>query len=178
MRNTLNWILIRKSRQYIHWLSVLIVAILLIAGIKQAHAFVNLFIMPQEAILDMNKVFIQSQHKKPISDATAPPVKDDEAVLPPLLKRACSCESWGDPDKEPRQFLPDGSVIRGQTTPDDIGMCQINTKWDVHGKRLSELKLNVYTIEDNIKFALMLYKEQGMRPWEASKSCWQKTPLR
>jgi hypothetical protein len=37
-----------------------------------------------------------------------------------------SCESWGDPNKEPRQFLPDGSVLRGFPNPQDIGLAQIN----------------------------------------------------
>ena len=32
----------------------------------------------------------------------------------PLLKRIASCESWGDANKEPRQFLPDGSPVMKQ----------------------------------------------------------------
>jgi hypothetical protein len=43
-----------------------------------------------------------------------------------LLKRIASCEGWGDPNREPRQFLPDGSVLRGFPNPQDIGLAQIN----------------------------------------------------
>src|ERR1043165_5214020 len=37
----------------------------------------------------------------------------------PLLKRIASCESWGDPNKEPRQFTQDGQVLHGSPNPDD-----------------------------------------------------------
>lgn len=89
----------------------------------------------------------------------------------PLLERACSCESWGDPNKTPRQFYPDGSLIRGNPNPSDVGACQINEKlWLATSKKLG---LNIEkTLADNIRMANYIYSVQGMNAWNWSKSCW------
>lgn len=51
----------------------------------------------------------------------------------------------------------------------DYGPFQIN---QVHLKRLQELELDRTKIEDNIKYARMLYDESGTGPWYMSKHCW------
>ena len=51
----------------------------------------------------------------------------------------------------------------------DYGVFQIN---QVHLKRLQELGLDRTKIEDNIKYARMLYDESGTQPWYMSKHCW------
>lgn len=88
----------------------------------------------------------------------------------PLLKRACSCESWGDPNKEPRQFK-NGKSLRGFPNPNDVGACQINeTLWAATAKKL---KLNIEgNFADNVKMANYIYSKQGMNAWIWSKSCW------
>lgn len=53
----------------------------------------------------------------------------------------------------------------------DWGPFQVN---QVHTKRLQELGLDRTKIEDNIKYARMLYDESGTRHWYMSKHCWSK----
>lgn len=91
----------------------------------------------------------------------------------PLLMRACSCESWGDPNKIPRQFLPNGKVVTGVPNPNDVGACQINlTTW---GKTANKLGLNVTSsLHDNIEMANYIYSVQGMSAWKYSENCWEK----
>lgn len=90
----------------------------------------------------------------------------------PLLLRACSCESWGDPNKVPRQFK-EGVVLRGYPNPNDVGACQINeTLW---GKTAKNLGLDIEnSLIDNVKMANYIYSKQGMNAWVWSKSCWDK----
>jgi hypothetical protein len=94
----------------------------------------------------------------------------------PELERACSCESWGDPNKEPREFDDNGSVLSGYPHAADIGACQINT--DVWASKAAALRDDLNTLQGNVDFAKWLYSEQGMKPWTASAQCWQsKTAL-
>jgi hypothetical protein len=53
----------------------------------------------------------------------------------------------------------------------DHGPFQIN---QVHLDRLQELGLDRTVIEDNIKYARMLYDESGTQSWYMSKHCWSK----
>lgn len=102
-----------------------------------------------------------------------------EAPLPPTLEEKIGdfflieiarCESGL------RQFDEDGNILRGQINFKDVGLFQINEDW--HFKRSVEKKINIHTTDGNIAFAKLLYKEQGSKPWSASKECWQnKTPL-
>lgn len=96
----------------------------------------------------------------------------------PELLRVCSCESWGDPNKIPRQFLPDGQVLRGYPNPADVGACQIHVP--VWGVTATKLGYNIYTLQGNINMAKYILKVQGLQAWEASKSCWapEKSVLR
>lgn len=92
----------------------------------------------------------------------------------PLLKRVCSCESWGDPNKEPREFGADGKVLRGFPDPSDIGACQIHTP--VWGAQAKLLGYDIYTLKGNVEMANYIYKVQGLSAWNASKaSCWDKS---
>lgn len=89
------------------------------------------------------------------------------------LRRACSCESWGTPELEPRQFREDGSLLRGYPNPNDVGACQISTVW--WGKKAKELGLDIEgSYFDNIKFAKFILSVQGMDAWKYSKRCWNK----
>lgn len=107
-------------------------------------------------------------------------VPQDQIVLPvkpvasvsliPALQRVCSCESTGRPDREPRQFNADGSVVHGKINQHDIGMCQINETYN--GDDAKAHGWDIYTRDGNIKMANYLYETQGRTPWNWSKSCW------
>jgi hypothetical protein len=49
---------------------------------------------------------------------------------------------------------------------------QINEKY--HLARSVELGMDIDTLEGNLEYGALLYKEQGSQPWSASKPCWGK----
>ncbi len=81
--------------------------------------------------------------------------------FPPFLKRICFAESGG------RQFNKNGSVIRGIVDKSDIGVCQINERYNNDLAR--KLGYDIYTEEGNKAFALYLFNNRGTQPWNASK---------
>jgi hypothetical protein len=88
----------------------------------------------------------------------------------PLLKHIASCESWGDPNKEPREFNALGTVLRGYPNPNDIGLAQINLPtW---GAKAKELGFDLYTYQGNLGMAKWIYDHYGSAPWKYSKGCW------
>jgi hypothetical protein len=88
----------------------------------------------------------------------------------PLLKHIASCESWGDPNKEPREFLPDGSILRGYPNPDDIGLAQINAP--LWAKTAEAHGWDIFTYQGNLAMAKWLFDQYGSKPWNWSKGCW------
>jgi hypothetical protein len=112
--------------------------------------------------------------QNPVASATEPGL-GDTWIGYSLLKRICAAESNYGPDNEPRQFLPDGSVLwgwdNGVIVHRDAGECQINTL--AHADELKLLGLDVVHNEaDNIAYAKLLYDREGWRPWIASKTHW------
>jgi len=103
-----------------------------------------------------------------VKDESAEKTSNEESVkeVPSILLDIAKCES-GD-----RQFNEDGEVIRGRINPLDIGRFQINLHY--HGDRAKELGIDLFTLEGNTEYALMLYKEQGTQPWLWSAHCWSK----
>ena len=90
----------------------------------------------------------------------------------PLLKRIASCEDFGVPGKEPIEFLPDGSVLRGKINPDDVGLGQINLPtW---GAKAIQIGLNLYTYEGNLAMMKWIYLNDPRHEqnWSWSESCW------
>lgn len=55
---------------------------------------------------------------------------------------------------------------RNKNGTTDGGIFQINS---VHDKRLNELGLDKFNADDNIKFARLLWEEQGWHPWVCKK---------
>jgi len=96
--------------------------------------------------------------------------KKETPDLYPLLKRICSCESTGRPDREPQQFDKNGVVIRGKINPLDTGMCQINSAY--HGDAAEKMGLDLDTEYGNATYAIYLFDTQGSTPWNWSKGCW------
>lgn len=54
----------------------------------------------------------------------------------------------------------------------DGGVFQISQKY--HGQRMEKLGLDPYDVKDNIAYARILYDQNGLRDWSASKHCWSK----
>ena len=82
----------------------------------------------------------------------------------PVLVAIAQCESSF------RHTLRDGSVLRGKVNSADVGVMQINL--NAHGERLRKLNLNPLKLEDNVRYARILYGEKGTKPWRYSESCW------
>ena len=62
-------------------------------------------------------------------------------------------------------------LVRGAQTPNDIGVMQIKTT--VHGLNAKRLGFDLKTPEGNVGYANWLYRKEGLRPWNASRSCWE-----
>lgn len=97
-----------------------------------------------------------------VSTSTSP--TDSIKEVPPILEKIAKCESGG------TQFKPDGTVVTGIANPQDIGKWQINLKY--HGERAKQLGIDLYTLEGNTLYALILYHENGTSPWRYSSKCW------
>ena len=69
-----------------------------------------------------------------------------------------------------RQFNEDGSVLRGVVNSQDVGVFQINEKY--HLETAKELNIDIYTTVGNVAYAIYLYNNQGLSPWEYSSECW------
>ena len=81
-----------------------------------------------------------------------------------LLKSIVKCESsW-------QQYRKDGSVV---VSSGNIGLAQINKL--AHEKTYKQINLDPYNPYDNLKFAIFLYKRDGISPWlKWSGWCWNK----
>lgn len=87
----------------------------------------------------------------------------------PLMAEIAKCESRF------RQFDKDGSIFRGIVNNQDVGVLQINEYY--HLSRAKKLGIDVYTVEGNMEYARLLYKEQGAKPWSSSSPCWMKSDV-
>ena len=83
---------------------------------------------------------------------------------PPVLERIAKCESGAS------HVDKNGQVLINATR--DVGYYQINVA--IHGKKATEMGLNLFIEEDNKKFAEYLYENFGTEPWVHSKKCWNK----
>ncbi|HEY0964667.1 MAG TPA: hypothetical protein VGE31_02635 [Candidatus Paceibacterota bacterium] len=85
----------------------------------------------------------------------------------PVLIEVARCESHF------RHTLSDGSVLTGRVDSADTGVMQINKRY--HAVAAAAMDLNLDNIYDNMAYARHLYETQGIRPWNASASCWNTT---
>lgn len=95
-------------------------------------------------------------------------IKGQERIesVPPILEKIAFCESGN------RQFKEDGTLVRGIVNPKDVGRFQINEFY--HLEKSIELGMDIYTERGNTQYALWLYENEGTRPWNWSKHCWDK----
>jgi hypothetical protein len=88
-------------------------------------------------------------------------IRETFPEAPETMLRVAKCESG----LVPHAYNPTNGSHDG-------GIYQISLKY--HGDRLEQLGLDRFDIEDNLKYARMLYDESGLAPWSASKHCWSK----
>ncbi|HEY4476838.1 MAG TPA: transglycosylase SLT domain-containing protein [Candidatus Paceibacterota bacterium] len=69
-----------------------------------------------------------------------------------------------------QQFRADGSLVRGNKNPSDVGIFQINEKY--HLEQSQTKGFDIYTPAGNIEYAMWLIKNDGDRHWRWSQSCW------
>jgi hypothetical protein len=85
----------------------------------------------------------------------------------PLLADIAGCESHF------RQYDKKGSVLRGESVREDVGLMQINETY--HKDIADELGLDLNTMQGNLAYGRYLYEKQGSVPWNSSKACWGKS---
>lgn len=76
-----------------------------------------------------------------------------------LARKIIACES---------SMYPSALHVNKNGTK-DFGAWQIN---EIHRDNALALGYNIYNETDNLEFGFLLLKEQGTRPWNASKHCW------
>jgi hypothetical protein len=69
-----------------------------------------------------------------------------------------------------RQFLSDGSVLRGGPSKQYLGIFQIDER--IHTPAAKSMAYDLHAIEGNIAYARYLYSKSGVNPW---KNCAQST---
>ena len=85
-------------------------------------------------------------------------------VNPTIMLELAQCESGL------TQFNKNGSVLRGEVNPHDIGIFQISeVYWLRESKKLG---YNIYDTEDNVEMAMFIATRQGYSAWNASRGCW------
>jgi hypothetical protein len=85
----------------------------------------------------------------------------------PIMIKIASCESHF------KQFDTDGTVLQNPHST-AIGVFQIMAS--IHqGLADDRLGLDITSVEGNVAYAKVLYKDQGTTPWNASKACWGKS---
>ena len=85
----------------------------------------------------------------------------------PVMIEVARCESGF------RHTLSDGSTLTGRVDAADTGVMQINKRY--HSVAATAMDLNLDNIYDNMAYARHLYETQGIRPWNASAACWNRT---
>lgn len=84
----------------------------------------------------------------------------------PIMSRIAYCESRF------RQYDKDGTIFRGATNNQDVGVMQINEHY--HLDTAENGNYNIYSVEGNTAYARKLYEKYGTDPWNSSKACWGK----
>ena len=110
---------------------------------------------------------VRAEDYQPISDPkNVEKFLNDYFADIPLMARIAKCESRN------RHLDSKGNVLRGEVTPLDRGVMQINLHY--HAKTAEKLGLDVHNIDDNVAYARYLYEREGAKPWMSSSGCWSK----
>ncbi len=121
---------------------------------------------PEAEVQTLNKG-VRSEDYMPISDSkNVERFLNDYFADIPLMAKIAKCESRN------RHLGSDGQVLKGETTPLDRGVMQINLHY--HAKAAEKLGLDLHDLDDNVAYARYLYEKEGAKPWMASSKCWTK----
>lgn len=89
-------------------------------------------------------------------------------IKAPIMERIAKCESptghYGKNGQVTVRANKNGTV--------DIGSRQINNYY--WGAKATEMGLNLWIEQDNIKMGDWIYQNYGTEPWSSSKKCWSK----
>lgn len=121
------------------------------------------------AALTPSVAFTGSQAPSPVQMPAAQTVQqyvESQFADTPVMIKIAACESHF------KQFNKDGSVVKN---PNSTAMGVFQIMASIHEELADEkLGLNIYSLEGNVAYAKVLYKDQGTTPWNASKACWGK----
>lgn len=138
-------------------------------------AFAVLPAMTSPSVVPVEEAISQPLPKKEIRSEDYQPISDTKNVERfiedyfadiPIMARIAKCESRN------RHLNSSGQVLRGEITPLDRGVMQINLHY--HEETAEKLGLDVHDIDDNVAYARYLYEKQGAKPWMSSSACWSK----
>ena len=110
---------------------------------------------------------VKSEDYQPISDS-----KNVEKFIGdyfsdiPIMAKIAKCESRN------RHLDKNGNILKGEKTPLDRGVMQINLYY--HQETAVKMGLDLHNIDDNVAYARYLYEKYGAKPWMSSSHCWSK----
>lgn len=104
-------------------------------------------------------------------------VKPSIKEIPQVLSAISWCESRDDQSKVGYNYRYKTVTDENGATSSvkylwsrDIGKYQINDYY--HAETAKKLGFDIYTVEGNTQYAILLYNSNGTRDWNASKPCW------
>ena len=129
--------------------------------------------LPQSAATTAHARYTASSVATTKQLASADTSSDTESIVRayfhdiPVMAEIARCESGF------RHTLSDGSTLTGRVDSADTGVMQINKRY--HQATATAMDLNLDTIHGNMAYARHLYESQGLKPWNASAGCWNRT---
>lgn len=110
---------------------------------------------------------VRSEDYQPISDTeNVERFIEDYFADIPIMAKIAKCESRN------RHLNSSGLILRGEVTPLDRGVMQINLHY--HQNTALKMGLDLHDIDDNVAYARYLYEKSGTKPWKSSSHCWSK----
>ncbi len=110
---------------------------------------------------------VKSENYEPLTDSeNVEKFVEDYFADMPIMTKIAKCESQN------RHFDKSGHVLRGEVTPLDRGVMQINLHY--HEAAAKKMGLDLHNIDDNVAYARFLYEKYGAKPWMSSSACWSK----
>ncbi len=86
----------------------------------------------------------------------------------PVMPKIAACES------SLRHALPNGNVHVSEDG-EDVGAFQLRLK--VHAPELARHGLDPARFEDNVAYATHIFRRDGLRHWNSSRTCWENIKL-
>lgn len=124
------------------------------------------------------EIMATSTEREPEKEVSAPTYQPKALLdVPQVLLDIAWCESRDDQSRVGLNYrtrtitLEDGSTTTEKYVwSRDIGRFQINDYY--HAETAKSLGFDIYTVEGNTQYALLLYNTNSTRDWNASKPCW------